>query len=463
MTAEKRDALHRLWDIFCSLRLTLSLLISLAAISIIGTIIPQGTPPPEYLAKTPAATITIYRSLGFFDMYHSWWFFLLLYLLVVNLVSCSCKRLPSIWKIVSQPQLTLSTSLEQSLPNRTSISSDQSPETVKAVISSFLASEFSRPLVTEADGACHLFAEKTPWCRLSVYCVHLSVIIILIGSIIGSLFGYKGFVTIQEGQSISKVKSRSGTEIDLGFSLRCERFSIARYATGAPKEFKSIITVLENGAPIPRYTNVRVIVNDPLTYRGITFYQSSYGDAGDYFFTARDLSGKEGVTFKVGRNASATLPDGSSMRIIEETDDVSQFASGFSGPAVQVEIKGAQGGIEKVVVYADHPEANIRHAREHNGGLVLQYKGARKKMYTGMQVAKDPGVWIVWAGCILMVAGIYAAFFLSHRRIWVRIHNGTVIIGGNASKNQAAFQGFYEALVDRLRAVLGEAESRHAE
>ena len=85
MTTQQRDALHRLWDFFCSLSLTMFLLISLAFISIIGTIIPQGTPPPEYLATITPAKVTLYQSLGFFDMYHSWWFVLLLYFLVVNL------------------------------------------------------------------------------------------------------------------------------------------------------------------------------------------------------------------------------------------------------------------------------------------------------------------------------------------------------------------------------------------
>jgi len=72
-------------------------------------------------------------------------------------------------------------------------------------------------------------------------------------------------------------------------------------------------------------------------------------------------------------------------------------------------------------------------------------------MYTGLQVAKDPGVWVVWLGCFLMVIGVYAAFFMSHRRIWVRIQNGTITVGGNASKNQGAFQQTFDGLVERLK------------
>lgn len=443
-----------MWDFFCSLKLTMFLLISLAVISIIGTIIPQGPPPPEYLVTISQTKQQLYQALGFFDMYHSWWFVLLLYLLTVNLVACSIKRLPHIWKIISQPVLVLSSGLEQSLANKASFKCSDRPDVLKEKLTTFLSSEFARPVVTEADGDWHLFAQKTPWCRLSVYFVHLSVIVIFIGAMIGSLFGYKGFVNILEGQSISKVMTRSGKEIDLGFSLRCDQFSVALYKNGAPKEFKSILTVLENGVPVPDYTNARVIVNDPLTYKGITFYQSSYGNAGSYFFTVSGLDGKDSIPVTLDTNTSATLPDGSTMSVVEATDDVSQFIPNLSGPAAQVEIRGPQGGSEKVVVYANYPEMNIQHAKEHKGGLVLQYKGAQKQMYTGLQVAKDPGVWIVWLGCALMVLGIYGAFLMSHRRIWIRIQNGHVTIGGNASKNQAAFEHYFGGLASKLKKQL---------
>lgn len=454
MTTDEKTVFQALWDFFCSLKLTMFLFITLAVISIIGTVIPQGSPPPEYLQIISPAKLKFYKSLGFFNMYHSWWFILLLYLLSINLIACSIKRLPHIWKTITQPVMVMSDSLEKTLSNRTTIMTLGDAATLKDRVAAVLKKEFADPVITESDGTYHLFAQKTPWARLAVYAVHLSVLVIFIGAIIGSLFGYKGYVNIIEGQTISNVMSRSDKEIDLGFALRCEQFSVAKYPNGSPKEFKSIITVLENGRPVPDYTNVRVIVNDPLTYKGITFYQSSYGNAGDYFFTASDLSGKDGITFKVDRNSSVTLPDGSSMHIIEETDDVSKFVPNLSGPAVQVEIHDPQGRTEKVIVYANHPELNIQHAKEHNGGLVLQYKGAQKRMYTGLQVAKDPGVWVVWLGCLLMVVGIYTAFFMSHRRIWVRVESGIVTIGGNASKNQAGFQLFMEHLLTKIKKQL---------
>jgi cytochrome c biogenesis protein len=454
VTTQKKDLLHSLWDFFCSLKLTMFLLISLAVISIIGTVIPQGTPPQEYLAQISLTKVKFYKAAGFFDMYHSWWFILLLYLLTVNLVACSIKRLPHIWKIITQPVTVLSAGLEQSLTNVATIRSSDEPVALKEQVIAFLSREFAAPGVMEVDGVWHLFAQKTRWCRLSVYFVHLSIIIIFIGAMIGSLFGFKGFVNILEGESVGTVISRSEKELNLGFSVRCEKFSVTNYPNGSPKEFKSILTVLENGKPVPGYTNVRVIVNDPLTYKGITFYQSSYGNAGETRFQVTDLDGKNPVSLTVGSNSTATLPDGSTMHVLETTPEIAPYSPGLSGPAANIEIHTPAGETERVVVYANHPELNIEHAKHHGNGPVFHFKGEEKRMFTGLQVAKDPGVEIVWLGCFLMVFGIYAAFFLSHRRIWVRIQKGSVTVGGNASKNPGSFQQAFEGLVARLKTDL---------
>ncbi len=456
MTTQKTNFLKSLRDFFCSLKLTMFLMIFLAIISIIGTVVPQGTIPEQYIAETTAAKIALYKALGFFDMYHSWWFILLLYMLTANLVACSIKRLPHIWNIITEPVTTMSDGLERSLANVATITSPEDPAKLKEKLVIFLKTEFAEPVVTEADGVWHLFAQKMPWCRLSVYVVHLSVIVIFIGALIGSLFGFKGFVNILEGETVAKIMLRSEKELDLGFSLRLEQFTMTKYATGAPKEFKSILTVLENGKPVPDYTNARVIVNDPLTYKGITFYQSSYGNAGNYYFTVANPSGENAVSLTVSGQSSAQLPDGSSIHVTEATQDVSPFVKGLSGPAAQVERHAADGTVESFVVYANHPELNVQHAQQHGGGPVLHYRGAEERMYTGLQVAKDPGVEVVWLGCLLMVVGIYFAFFLSHRRIWVRIQHGTVTVGGNASKNQGGFQLAFEGLVDHLKKDLNK-------
>jgi cytochrome c biogenesis protein len=372
---------------------------------------------------------------------------LLLYLLTVNLVACSIKRLPRVWKIVSEPQLVMDESFEKSLSltHEFKMAGD-----VKAKLVTFFKESLGEPVITEKDGAVHLFVQKNPWCRMGVYVVHLSVIIIFVGALIGSFYGYKAFVNIVEGTSVDTVFTQKEKPIKLGFAVRCESFSVSYYNTGAPKEFKSILTVLENGQPVKGYEKIPVIVNDPLTYKGITFYQSSYGQSGEgsaYHFNVSRRSGCGAVHLDLKKGEQFPVGGGATLEVLEATQDVRQFMPEFSGPAAKVQLRMPGKAPESFIVFKNHPEIE----EQRKGELVIQFGGADEKLYTGLQVAKDPGVWVVWLGCALMTVGICMAFFMSHNRFWVRIVGGRVVLGGSASKNPAAFSGKFEALVEKMK------------
>jgi len=450
LTTKKRGFAQMLWDFFCSLKLSISLLIGLALTSIIGTVIPQAPVPPEYIQSISNAKLQLYDKLGFFDMYHSWWFILLLYLLTVNLVACSIKRLPRVWKIVSEPVLVMDESFEKSLALTHEFKMPGSAAVLKDKMTAFLKGEFAEPVVTEVNGDYHLFAQKSPYCRLGVYVVHLSIIIVFIGALLGSFFGYKAYVNIEEGSSVSAVESRTGQKIDLGFAVRCENFSVVFYDTGAPREFRSILTVLEDGKPVPGYENIKVIVNDPLTYKGITFYQSSYGAAGDavYRFSVANRNGGLPVPVLAHENERVPLPDGSTLLISGVAPEVGADFPGCSGPGARLEITRPNGEKQYAIVLLN-PACRDFDAKR-GSDLIFTFDGKDEKFFTGLQVAKDPGVWVVWLGCALMVVGICMAFFMSHKRVWLRVTNGRVTMGGSASKNPAGFELAFNELTGKL-------------
>ena len=449
MATTEQSFIFKVWDFFCSLKLTLFLLISLALTSIIGTILPQGTLPPEYVAQISPTKLQIYSKLGFFDMYHSWWFITLLYVFSLNLVSCSIKLLPHVFKFISEPALVLGEGVRNSFSLKKEISFSGSIEKGKERLSEFLGKEFSSPVITEHNGEYHLFAQKTAWCRLGVYVVHFSILVIFIGAIIGSLFGYKGFVTIVEGSSVNYFEARNGQRLPLGFDLLCEKFNVEFYATGAPKEFRSTLTVLENGKPVPGYSQVKVIVNEPLTYKGITFYQSSYGQASEgseHYFTVTPRNGGTPEKITAREGTAVALKDGTTFKLLEATQEVRQFAPGFSGPAARIEVTRKGEAPQVFISFKNYPDVNA----QRGDALIFGYEGTNAKQYTGLQVANDPGVWVVWLGCALMVIGISVAFFMSHKRIWVVVSKGHARMYGNASKNQAAFHMQFEAISEKF-------------
>ena len=83
---------------------------------------------------------------------------------------------------------------------------------------------------------------------------------------------------------------------------------------------------------------------------------------------------------------------------------------------------------------------------------------AKQRYATGLQVAKDPGVWVVYAGCVLMILGLIVAFFMSHKRIWLYIREETdgtssILMTGNANKNKAAFEKTFQTLTETINKV----------
>ena len=78
-----------IWKFFVSVKLTVFLLLALAATSIIGTVIPQNADPDIYFHKFGPFLFRLFQVLDIFDMYQAWWFQVLLFLLIANIVVCS--------------------------------------------------------------------------------------------------------------------------------------------------------------------------------------------------------------------------------------------------------------------------------------------------------------------------------------------------------------------------------------
>jgi cytochrome c biogenesis protein len=92
--------------------------------------------------------------------------------------------------------------------------------------------------------------------------------------------------------------------------------------------------------------------------------------------------------------------------------------------------------------------------QQRNDDFILTFEGVTSKEYTGLQVTKDPGVWVVWIGSGLMIFGLIVSFFFSHQRVWARIpkdSEGEIVLAGSANKNRVAFEKTFGQLVDSVR------------
>uniref|UniRef100_UPI0026EE2FBF cytochrome c biogenesis protein ResB n=1 Tax=Malonomonas rubra TaxID=57040 RepID=UPI0026EE2FBF len=160
MTEKKTSLTDRIWDFFCSLKLTIIIMLLLAVTSIIGTVIQQNASAADYIKEYGQTNYELFVKLQFVDMYHSWWFIGLLALFSVNLICCSIKHFPRVWKFVSEPQLVASPGILKNSTNRAEYSVKEGADQISHRLSDLLKKEFGKVTETEADGKHYLFAQK---------------------------------------------------------------------------------------------------------------------------------------------------------------------------------------------------------------------------------------------------------------------------------------------------------------
>ena len=438
---------NQLWDLFASVRLAIFTLCALSLTSIIGTIIPQGEPFTRYVSEYGPFLAQIFQVLDIPRMYSSWWFLGLLGILCANLVICSIDRFPASWLLTTADPLSVSPERISRMDNQATWT-EYAPlaETARALQEKLRTAGW--PTTTrEENGRLLICSQKGAWSRLGVYVVHLSILVIFVGAIVGSLLGFKGTVMIPEMDGTSKVfASGSAEPIDLGFEIRCDSFDIEFYENGMPKEYRSRLTVREDGRDV-RQEDIEV--NKPLSYKGITFYQSSYEGYKDFILKFTDTADQKTTTFKAVFQNELEWPE-KNLRF----------------GIINVETQGNQILRAKIWLHdGDREPVTFWLAPGEKTEVSIQGKpfsfSTKQQYATGLQVAKDPGVWLVYIGCGLMLMGLYIAFFLSHRRIWLSLHQDTatstfVQMAASANKNRTGFT----AIFSRIKALLTESGDR---
>ncbi|MGD8942622.1 MAG: cytochrome c biogenesis protein ResB, partial [Desulfobacterales bacterium] len=123
-SSDNPSAIDQIWKSFASVKLTIGLLLTLAATSIIGTLIPQNESPAAYLQSFGETLYRIFSLLGLLDMFHSWWFRALILLLVVNIIVCSIDRLQATWKIIFARNPRFKVARYRHLKNKTEFNHD---------------------------------------------------------------------------------------------------------------------------------------------------------------------------------------------------------------------------------------------------------------------------------------------------------------------------------------------------
>ncbi len=496
---EKRDIFESAWKFLASVKLAIYTLIVIALSSIVGTIVEQGAEPAKNIAllakffgDNAAPTVyNIFASMGFMDMYGSWWFTAFLVIFSINLIVCSIDRFPKTWRSINKPQKPLPENSIKSLPVRKEIKAKTTLNVAKDEFMNALKSSRYKVFEASEDNSVQLYTQKNKYAKLTVYVVHLSIILIFIGAVIGAKYGFKGYVNIIEGRTTNVAYLSPSEPYPLGFTVKCNWYETEYYGTSStPREFMSELVIIDNGREVIKKV---IEVNNPLKYKGITFFQSSYGTLNGVMedFVISDTESKRQTTLQPkltkfpnqigsfivrviplnGQENTLWLRRGDSFDI--PGTDIRGTVVGFSPTLDRDRMTGALGTNEYYKDQMLNPAVAIEVESPGRkpfvgwyikgdptwivpeGGHELEFMDFRGVQYTGLQVARDPGVWIVYIACILMGISLYLCFFISNKKLWINIAHESpgkkgpvkITVGGTTNRNKLNFEKEIDTLV----------------
>jgi cytochrome c biogenesis protein len=445
------DFLSKLWDFFASVKLSVVILLSLAMTSVIGTVIPQNENPMLYHRKFGDVLFNIFNILDIFDMYHSWWFRFLLCMLTINIIICSINRLSSTWKIIFPKKPSFNINQFRKAKNRQEWPGNGSVDELKEIFEIWLSKRFRMVKTETSETGCLLFGEKGRWTRLGVYAVHLSIIFMVMGGLIGSIFGFDGFVNIPEGEATSTIfLSNSKSEKQLDFEIKCNDFDFSLYDSGMPKEYRSSLAIIKDNQTVVQKD---IIVNDPLRYQGINIFQSSYGKIPATKLTVTFTEKASGLVYEkeAVMKSPVEMPGNSGTLIVEDFRPSFSFRGVNLSNVFLCQLTPSDGETEHIIISADFPRFDVMR----KGDFVISIANADFKYYTGLQVTKDPGVPLVYTGFLFMIIGCYITFFMFHQKICVEITAAdgkiTVMIAGISGKNRPGMNAVVRRVSGQLK------------
>ena len=207
-------------------------------------------------------------------------------------------------------------------------------------------------------------------------------------------------------------------------------------------------------------------MNDPLQYKGVYIYQSSYGTAPGDGQVVLEVTPKTGTQqakrYRIGVGERVPLEDeGYELAVkrfvpdfsMGQNNEVISRSQEMRNPAAQITLIKDGDPVEEKWVFANFPDF---HGGQ-KGPYTFTFINFAGREYTGLQLTRDPGVWVVWAGCFFLCLGCYLICFASHKRLWLKVDpkkdEYLLTLAGTSNKNMVSFTKTFERIYLELKEV----------
>jgi cytochrome c biogenesis protein len=380
----------------------------------IGTIIEQDQPIEVYKINYPLTNAVFgfltwdkIINFGLDHVYKTWWFFTLIFLFGLSLISCTfLQQLPSL-KIARRCQFFRKPVQFSRLKIFTTLTNFS----------------FNKILLKIKESQYSVFQQKNIiYCykgligRIAPILVHFSMIVILLGTIVGSLFGFKAQEIVPKTETfhIQNILNNGQLTTIPNNSARINDFWITYNKNRMVSQFYSDISLLDNQG---NETNRKTIsVNYPLVQNNIYYYQTDWNLVGLRFQTLTtetieypllNLKNNQSKVWITWISTNQSLNEG----IIAIIDNLEGYCSLYNESGTFL------GNIEvNETFYLKQPLTFLE--------IISS---------TGLQIKSDPGIPLIYIGFFFLMLSTLLSY-ISYSQIWMIQKNQKLFIGGTTNR-----------------------------
>lgn len=405
---------QQIFRLVADLRFSIFLLLFISFFSILGTIIEQDqlleVYKTNYPLTNPVFGILTWDRIIQFELdhvYKTWWFFTLIFLFGLSLISCTfLQQLPS-FKIARRCQFFRTTGQFYRLKICTTLNNfSWNPILIKIKKSQY--SIFQQKNI--------IYCYKGLIGRIAPILVHLSMILVLLGTIIGSLFGFKAQEILPKTESFHLQNILSSGELTLlpKEAARINDFWITYNEKGSISQFYSDISLLDSsGNENKRQT---ISVNSPLIHQNIYYYQTDWNLIG--------------LRFQNQQNQIMEYP---LVNLLNNKNKVwltwiainNSFEDGMI--LILDNLEGYSSLYDERGKFLGNLEVNERL------DLTSRFHFVEIMSSTGLQIKTDPGIPIIYLGFFFLMGSTFISY-ITYSQIWMIQKNQTLFFGGTTNR-----------------------------
>ena len=405
---------QKIFRILADLRFSIFILLLISFCSIIGTVIEQDQSIETYklnypLTKPIFGIFSWDRILlfGLDHVYKTWWFVGLIILFGCSLTLCSfLQQLPSL-KIARRCQFFRTTSPFYKLK-------------ISTILTTF---SLNKILCRIKDQQYSIFQQRNMvYCykgligRIAPIIVHFSMILILVGTIIGSLFGFKAQEIIPKTENfhIQNILANGPSTIIPSTSARINDFWITYTKTKTISQFYSDISILDiEGNETTRKT---ISVNYPLIQNGIYYYQTDWNLVGlriqnslnqTFEYPLLNIFGNSSKVWLTWISNNTNTNDG----VLAIIDNLEGYCSIYNSSGQFL------GNFEL-------NETNIFNQRLTLCEIISS---------TGIQIKTDPGIPMIYLGFLFLMLSTLISY-ITYSQVWIIQKGQKLFIGGTTNR-----------------------------